>query len=414
MLRLLRGRARVALIAMALGVLMAVLSATAGRAADIELTALPGKDKASVITITGELRPGDKERFLNFALQTEKALVLLGGPGGNLLVGLDIGQAIRLRGYSTYVADNIQCASACALAWLGGAHRFMSRSALIGFHAAFDRTDPTNASGSANAIVGAYLNSLGLSQSAIIYITSASPVSMSWLTLQEANQYGIDVKELNLSSINGPAVVDPPLSVSPPTALQTPPNQASASASDERFMAVTSDQLTLRDLPSTKGRALFAVNNGARVSIMYDSANGWKRVKVISNGSTYFGYVNGRFLTSDIASITAPTVVTELPELPKPSFCGKENEPMEFVLCSNDEIAEQESAMEKSYFALLSQMGFNTDAIKVKQQKWIEERRSTCKVPDVGKMPTPISSSIISCVQAMTEKQKHDLRNGIF
>jgi hypothetical protein len=46
-------------------------------------------------------------------------------------------------------------------------------------------SDPMEA-GAANALVGAYLNKLGLRDSAIIYITSAAPTSITWLTADDA------------------------------------------------------------------------------------------------------------------------------------------------------------------------------------------------------------------------------------
>jgi hypothetical protein len=59
-----------------------------------------------------------------------------------LVAGIDIGKAIRLKDFETAVVSNKNsktiCASACALAWLGGTRRFMSATARIGFHAAYE------------------------------------------------------------------------------------------------------------------------------------------------------------------------------------------------------------------------------------------------------------------------------------
>jgi hypothetical protein len=46
---------------------------------------------------------------------------------------------------------------------------------------------------SGNAVLGAYLYQLGLSEDAIVYITRAGPASMQWLSTEEASQHGIDV-----------------------------------------------------------------------------------------------------------------------------------------------------------------------------------------------------------------------------
>jgi hypothetical protein len=51
------------------------------------------------------------------------------------------------------------------------------------------------------AVLGAYLNSIGLSEAAVAYVTMAAPNSMTWLTLQEAARYGIDVRPLSTAAL---------------------------------------------------------------------------------------------------------------------------------------------------------------------------------------------------------------------
>ena len=50
--------------------------------------------------------------------------------------------------------------------------------------------------GPGNAILGAYLNQLVLSEDAILYITYAAPTSVHWMSLEEAAEYGIAVAKL--------------------------------------------------------------------------------------------------------------------------------------------------------------------------------------------------------------------------
>jgi hypothetical protein len=44
--------------------------------------------------------------------------------------------------------------------------------------------------------LGAYLNQIGLSEEAILYITHAAPTSVQWMSLEEAAEYGIVVAKL--------------------------------------------------------------------------------------------------------------------------------------------------------------------------------------------------------------------------
>jgi hypothetical protein len=114
--------------------------------------------------------------------------------GGDLIAGLSLGEHIRFRKFSTIVEANKQCASACALAWLGGSQRYMNPKAKIGFHAAYIGDGARLVErGVPNAIIGAYLTKLGLSYKAVVYVTRAAPSSMTWLTTSDAERLGIVV-----------------------------------------------------------------------------------------------------------------------------------------------------------------------------------------------------------------------------
>lgn len=168
-----------------------------------------------IIVVSGELKDGDDKLFANIALPLDRALVVFDSPGGNLLAGIGIGKAARLKEFWTAVGDQGMCASACGLAWLGGIKRLASPGARIGFHAAFVQRDgAASESGAGNALVGAYLNQLGMSQTAIVYLTSAPPEDMQWLPLNDAASYGIDLEVVKDSA--APEAPPPQAQPSPP------------------------------------------------------------------------------------------------------------------------------------------------------------------------------------------------------
>src|SRR5262249_47282731 len=115
-----------------------------------------------------------------------------------LLAGIRIGSVIRSKKFATVVPDAAECASACALAWLGGTRRDVGKESLGGFHAAFTLKEDGAAAESApgNAILGGYVNQLGLSEKAILYITQAVPESIQWMSMREAAELGIAVSPL--------------------------------------------------------------------------------------------------------------------------------------------------------------------------------------------------------------------------
>lgn len=146
-----------------------------------------------MVRISGEMTRDAIAAFQNAVGEERRVVVFLEGPGGNLSAGIEIGTRIRLRGYRTVVAPGKACASACAVAWLGGSARHMDVTAAIGFHAAYiDDNGRQIESGVANALVGAYANRLGMNDRAIIFITSAGPASMNWLAATSPGAAGID------------------------------------------------------------------------------------------------------------------------------------------------------------------------------------------------------------------------------
>jgi hypothetical protein len=169
-----------------------------------------------LITVVGDLSYGDEKTFINIALSSSDAIIVFQSRGGNLLAGIEIGKAIHLKGFSTLVPDGTLCSSACALAWLGGRTRYMGDAARVGFHAAYtDNDGRPNVSSAGNALVGAYLNQIGLPASAVIYITETSPDAMQLLTFADAQRYGIDVKPIAKTTPTTPEQ-------QPQQSLQTP------------------------------------------------------------------------------------------------------------------------------------------------------------------------------------------------
>ena len=76
----------------------------------------------------------------------------------------------------------------------------MSAEARVGFHAAYS-SETGQETGVGNALIGAYLNKIGLPYSAVIYITQAAPNSMTWLSIADAEKQGIDVEPLSSGQI---------------------------------------------------------------------------------------------------------------------------------------------------------------------------------------------------------------------
>ena len=172
-----------------------ICSTTSGRCAEIIVDHRLNTDTVSVI---GKLEINDVAKFQTKTSHLSQATVVFDSEGGSAVAGIRIGEIIRLRNFSTAVVSESVCASACALAWLGGTRRFMAARAKIGFHAAYTiEKGQATEKGVANAVIGAYLNKISLPYSAVIYITETPPQSMAWLNIAEAQKRGIDVSVFN-------------------------------------------------------------------------------------------------------------------------------------------------------------------------------------------------------------------------
>ncbi len=172
-------------------------------------------DGTDLISISGVLNEGDETAFREVAAAADRAIVLLDSEGGSVRAGLEIGRAIRLRGFATAVPPQTLCASACALTWLAGSPRFLDDTSKLGFHAAFRINNGKAAeSGVGNALIGAYLNQLGLSERAVVFVTSAPPEGIEWLSVEKASSVDIAFDQVRPSAIaqsvrNPVAALDP-------------------------------------------------------------------------------------------------------------------------------------------------------------------------------------------------------------
>jgi uncharacterized protein YraI len=206
------------------------LTSAPGLAADIARQPFDNGTGA-LISVSGPFEAGDDKALARALLETQgTAVVLFKSPGGSLLAGLAMGRAIRLQGATTVVDDGATCASACGLAWLGGVRRMMGAGAKVGFHAAYYVDDQGRSieTGQGNALIGAYLNQLGLSEKAVLYITQAAPADMTWLTFDDADDLGISVRQVGAAAPARPATAPPRPAAAPAPGPTAPPVRQAA------------------------------------------------------------------------------------------------------------------------------------------------------------------------------------------
>ena len=150
------------------------------------------------ITVSGTIEPEDGIKFNRIVSEVKNGFVVLDSPGGAVLSGLEIGRMIRSKKFMTGVPSSTLCASSCALIWLAGSTRYAEESSMVGFHAAYVvRNGKQVETGVGNALIGAYLNELGLSDRAIVFVTKAPPEGIEQLTKAKSEQVGIAFKSIS-------------------------------------------------------------------------------------------------------------------------------------------------------------------------------------------------------------------------
>lgn len=88
------------------------------------------------IRMTGQIAPGDADRFLSWLDTTRptETRVALDSSGGSVADALAIGRTIRGAGYDTVVDDGSVCLSACPYMLAGGTTRKVAAGGVVGVH----------------------------------------------------------------------------------------------------------------------------------------------------------------------------------------------------------------------------------------------------------------------------------------
>ncbi|SER58329.1 hypothetical protein SAMN04490244_101575 [Tranquillimonas rosea] len=93
-------------------------------------------DGESVLRLTGQIAPGDADRFVDYLQQQDDGVntLYLHSPGGSVQDALEIGRTIRDSGATTAIAAGDVCLSACPYVLFGGTDRNVDPEGHVGVH----------------------------------------------------------------------------------------------------------------------------------------------------------------------------------------------------------------------------------------------------------------------------------------
>lgn len=170
----------------------------------------------NAVLATGTIEWADADRldkFLTRQLRKTNTAVYLNSPGGSLSGGIRLGEYFKHNRIKTVVEGRETCASACALAFLGGTdihgNRWMSSTTTsqLGFHA-FRNADGSRYEDSDNTqqIVGVVLKYgqlVGAPMGIFVRNFQTPSGKMYWFSTREALSLGIKVWDMKLNCFVG-------------------------------------------------------------------------------------------------------------------------------------------------------------------------------------------------------------------
>ena len=160
----------------------------------------------TVIQVYGVIEVGDLATFQRYTENVDPAatLVIVTGPGGNLLAGIGMGILVHQKKLTVGVMG--MCTSSCALMWIGGetGRKFVYKDrpgvlTYLCFHQASRKTLRAQSgpmlpapSGPGNAAISKYLAYLGYKQDMIEWATAADPQHRRCINPELAKKFNID------------------------------------------------------------------------------------------------------------------------------------------------------------------------------------------------------------------------------
>lgn len=154
-----------------------------------EFFVIPG---TTTLLLLGETSANDVDALRDAVEKQQVDTIVLKGPGGNLEAAFVMADFIIENKLSTVVPAGTDCASACSLIFLAGAHRTLEEGARLGFHLPFI---PASASQREfNTLCGMLL---GDSAGRI----TAGTIGGVWPTLAVSTQCAVGIYQLGLRDI---------------------------------------------------------------------------------------------------------------------------------------------------------------------------------------------------------------------
>lgn len=255
------------------------------------------------IVVEGEFAFDDDLSGFSAAVASHNpTAVIFNSPGGNVSKAMELGRMIRTLGLSTLQARALDCASACALAFLGGVTRYAEPGALGVHKASFGAgsglsvDDAVSAVQKLTAEVIEYMIEMGVDPALLQLSLKYDTDDIRYLSKSEMQQYRVVTAETLGESVHAgstPSVPQPQVTATPPLPS---PNASALALPDPRTGRVRhpKGQAPLKSSPDGKSANLAHLPNGTPIGIT-GSVDRWYRV----NATGQTGYMHHSWVFVD-------------------------------------------------------------------------------------------------------------------
>ncbi|WFU89937.1 hypothetical protein QA644_28260 (plasmid) [Rhizobium sp. CC1099] len=195
------------------------------------------KSGPPVILLKGEFSQVDDPELLSREVAASGAKVItFDSNGGNVLAAMAYGRMIRSLGLSTFQLRTVQCASACTLAFVGGAIR-QAEPGAIGVHqSSFSPESDLDGHAAVAAVqtmtaqIMTYLIEMGVDPKLLQLSLSVSTDDMRYLTASEMQTYNVT----SGSAGDAPERLGTTANAVPPAVPSTTTREVSPSTTEQR------------------------------------------------------------------------------------------------------------------------------------------------------------------------------------
>lgn len=158
-------------------------------------------DERSALIFTGPISEGDAENLVsNVVARKDVKLIIFDSPGGDLVEGIRLAEAIEHLKLDTMILRADECESACAVAFMGGIRRIGQIGAKLGIHAPYRVKDAAPyAFLDAEGIITRDLGNLGYRR-IITRIASRRGISANYVELMFKHEDTQTTKEIDVDT----------------------------------------------------------------------------------------------------------------------------------------------------------------------------------------------------------------------